>query len=362
MAVAAQNRRLASPAVRSLIRRRLSELGAVALAVCGVALLVALGSYDSGDPSLNTAAVRGVYNLAGPPGAIVADLLLQGFGLAGVLPGLALLAWSWRIGSHRGLGAAAPRIAALLAALPVLSAVLAALPALPVPLAWPTAAGPGGAGGKLLAASALAAGRGIFGPPGVLVVWTLGATLGAVLTLLALGLSAGEWRAAARALRTTLYYARRVIGLLARIIGRIIGFGLMLLRRLNGTTAPEARDEFAPPRAEPRILTPGIADSPREPAPAKARVSASARRPAPARQESLPLDGTWQPPPLSLLASVPPRASLGAPSEEALQANARLLESVLAITACRGRSWKFAPAQSSPSMNWSPRPASAARA
>jgi DNA segregation ATPase FtsK/SpoIIIE, S-DNA-T family len=338
MAVAAQNRRLASPAVRSLIRRRLSELGAVALAACAVALLVALASYDSGDPSLNTAAVRGIHNLAGPPGAVVADLLLQGFGLAGALPGLALLAWAWRIGSHRGLGAVAPRIAALLAALPVLSAVLAALPALPVPLAWPTAVGPGGAGGRLLAANALAAGRGIFGPPGVLIVWGLGAALAAVLTLLALGLSAGEWRAALRALRTTLYYSRRAVEVIARIVGRIIGFGLMLLRRLNGTTtAPEAADEVELPRAEPRIVTPGIIDPPREPAPAKARVSAPARKPAPARQESLPLDGAWRFPPLSLLAAAPPRASIGAPSEEALQANARLLESVLADYGVQGQ-------------------------
>jgi S-DNA-T family DNA segregation ATPase FtsK/SpoIIIE len=339
MAVAAQHRRLASPAVRSLIRRRFAELGAVLLAGCGVLLLAALASHDSGDPSLNTAAVHGVRNLAGPPGAVVSDLLLQGFGVAAVVPGLALLAWAWRIGSHRGLGSFAPRLAALLAALPVLAAVLSGVPGLPMPPAWPTQAGPGGAGGLLIAADALAAGRGVLGPLGGLLVWGLGALLAIVLTLLALGLSAGEWRAAARAIRVLILTARRVIALLARIAGRVIGFALLLLRRLNGSyVAPEpATEAEPPPRAEPRVVTPRAADAPREPALAKAKISAAPRKPVPARQESLPLEGAWRPPPLSLLTSAPPRSSTGAPSEEALQANARLLESVLADYGVQGQ-------------------------
>src|SRR5579885_2836892 len=105
MAAAVQARRLASPALRSLIGRRLAELCGITLALAGLALLVALASYDARDPSLNTATARGASNLAGPMGAVLADLLLQGFGLAATLPGLAMLAWAWRIGSRRGLGA-----------------------------------------------------------------------------------------------------------------------------------------------------------------------------------------------------------------------------------------------------------------
>src|SRR5580704_16500155 len=163
MAVAVQTRRLASPAVRTLIRHRLAELGALLMAAAGVAVLVALASYQAGDPSLNTATAGHARNLAGPPGAIVADLLLQGFGIAGALPGLALLAWSWRIGSHRGLGGFPLRLAALLAALPVLGGALAAISWLPV-LAWPTKVGPGGAGGLLVGSNAVAAGRDMLGP------------------------------------------------------------------------------------------------------------------------------------------------------------------------------------------------------
>ena len=104
MASATQARRLASPALRALMRQRLAELSAIALGVAGLVLLVALASYNPHDPSLNTATSRPATNLAGAPGAAAADVLLQSFGLAGALPGLALLAWGWRVASHRGLG------------------------------------------------------------------------------------------------------------------------------------------------------------------------------------------------------------------------------------------------------------------
>src|SRR3974390_3328752 len=106
------SRRMASPAMQALMSRRSAELGALALGLFGLALLVALATYDPRDPSLNTATDRPTTNLAGTLGAMLADLLLQGFGVAGALPGLAMLAWAWRIGSHRGLGSMAVRLAA----------------------------------------------------------------------------------------------------------------------------------------------------------------------------------------------------------------------------------------------------------
>ncbi len=128
MAAAAPARRLASPAIRTLIGRRLAEFGGVALGLGGVALLLALACYNPLDPSLNTATARAPTNLAGPAGAMAADLLLQSFGVAAVLPALAMLAWAWRIASHRGLGSLAARLASTLAALPVLAALAASVP------------------------------------------------------------------------------------------------------------------------------------------------------------------------------------------------------------------------------------------
>src|SRR4051812_24258591 len=157
-ATVTEARPLASPAVKALMGRRTAELAGLVLGLTGLALLVALASYDARDPSLNTATTRHVTNLAGPGGAVLADLLLQGFGLAGALPGVAMLAWAWRIGSHRGLGSVAARFAALLGALPMLAAVLSASPS-PHQLAWPTTAGLGGAIGRLLADTGLNAGH-----------------------------------------------------------------------------------------------------------------------------------------------------------------------------------------------------------
>ena len=117
MAMALSLSRLASPQLRTLFRRRLAGLGAMVLAAAAVALFATLLTYDAHDPSLNTATAQAARNLFGVPGAMTADFLLQGFGAASVLPGLALLAWAWRlgIGNGGGRGSALWRIIALLA-------------------------------------------------------------------------------------------------------------------------------------------------------------------------------------------------------------------------------------------------------
>ena len=205
----AETRRLASPTIRALIRQRSAELTGLMLGLAGLALLVALACYDPRDPSLNTATSRHTGNLAGPVGAVLADLLLQGFGAAGALPGLAMVAWAWRIASRRGLGSVAARLAAMLAALPVLAAALASVP-VPRTFAWPTVAGLGGAIGRLLSSIGLTVGREALGPVGAVTIWTIVVALSVTLTLLALGLSAGEWRAAGRMVRGTARLLRRV--------------------------------------------------------------------------------------------------------------------------------------------------------
>src|ERR1700759_4770231 len=105
-------RKFASPAVKALMTQRSAEFGGLLLGLAGLAILVALASYDPRDPSLNTATTRHVSNLAGPGGAVLADILLQGFGVVAVLPGVAMLTWCWRLASRRGLGRFSGRLAA----------------------------------------------------------------------------------------------------------------------------------------------------------------------------------------------------------------------------------------------------------
>lgn len=119
----ARVRRFASPAVKAVLLRRWREFLGLVSGLAGLALLVALATYDQADPSFSTATARGTANLAGPFGAAASDVLFQGFGWAALLPGAALLAWAWRLGSHRGLGLFPLRLAALLAALPLLAAL-----------------------------------------------------------------------------------------------------------------------------------------------------------------------------------------------------------------------------------------------
>jgi DNA segregation ATPase FtsK/SpoIIIE, S-DNA-T family len=332
-------RRLVSADARALMNRRSAELIGLALGLLGLAVLVALACYDPRDPSLNTATSRHVGNLAGPVGAMLADLLLQGFGAAGALPGLAMLAWAWRIASRRGLGSIAARLAALLAALPLLAAVLGAIAA-PTSLAWPTLAGLGGAIGRLLGGAGLAVGRDILGPLGALMVWTIGTALAVTLTLLALGLSAGEWRAATRSAGRAARYGvsggrsaagavRGVSATLSRSFDRL-GRLLQLRRPAEPFADPVVRRD--PPAA---FHTAPIAEEPPPQAAASrmTRPAAPLRRP---RQESLPLsEAGWRFPSLSLLKPAPARATSG-PSSESLQANARLLETVLADYGVQG--------------------------
>jgi S-DNA-T family DNA segregation ATPase FtsK/SpoIIIE len=331
------------------MQRRLAELGGLALGLGGVALLVALACYNPLDPSLNTATSQHATNLAGPAGAIAADLLLQSFGMAAALPALAALAWAWRIASHRGLGSMAARLASTLAALPVLAALGAALPR---PLHWPSDAGPGGAIGTVVWQSANAYASGAAGPLGSALTLLLGVLLGAILVWLSLGLSAGEWRAAGRLAGGSLVQGhragRRAAGLLPRLLAPVRWVGRLLgtaeepaartaepaFERATHPSAPRAATRAAP---EPPAPAPAPAAVPAPPA-TRARINLPVRKQAP-RQESLPLTepapGGWRLPPLSLLKPAPLRGNTG-PSEDSLQANARLLESVLAEYGVQG--------------------------
>ncbi|HEY8290438.1 MAG TPA: DNA translocase FtsK 4TM domain-containing protein, partial [Acetobacteraceae bacterium] len=322
--------------------RRTAELGGVLLGLAGLTLMIALITYDPRDPSLNTATTRHTSNLVGPGGAMLADLLLQGFGIAGILPGMALLAWAWRIGSHRGLGSVAARLSALLAAMPMLAAVLAALPAAER-LSWPVIAGPGGAMGQLLSRVAIGSGYHLLGPAGAVLVWLIGLGLAGVLALLGLGLSAGEWhvagRVAAKAARYSVSGGRGAAGALVRGAGGMSQASAWVASVVSRGPGM-APDEPPSPRTIVRPdtdLSP-IRDTPPadESPPAIRKARQTLPPPRKPQQQTLPLpDAGWQFPALSLLKSPPARTNTG-PSEDALQANARLLETVLSDYGVQG--------------------------
>src|SRR5579883_2295062 len=341
----APGRRLVSPAIRTLAQRRAAELTGIALCTGGLVLLLALGSYDPRDPSLNTAADGRAHNLVGVVGAATADMLLQAFGVAGALAGVAMLTLGWRIGVRRGVGSLPARIAAIIAATPVLAAALAAVP-VPAGLAWPAGSGLGGAVGLLLARAVEAAGRGVMGVVGVVLVVALGWGLALTLVLLACGLSGGEWRTLARWIGAVARFSVSTGWTAALFTVRATSAGGALARpalRLFGLGSARP-DRYA---ARPwRAVPPAAEEEPNPAAPAAAIAAPKPaprtvfRAPAPARalpqQQSLPLnEPAWRFPPLSLLKSPPARATSG-PSQDALEANARLLETVLSDYGVQG--------------------------
>ena len=88
--------------LRAVIRRRLRECGGVALITIAVMTMVALATWSVQDPSLSNATNVPARNLLGSLGAIIADLLMQLFGLAAVTLVLPVVVWGCRLIAHRG--------------------------------------------------------------------------------------------------------------------------------------------------------------------------------------------------------------------------------------------------------------------
>ena len=353
----------ASPAVKTIIRQRVGQVAALGMALGALVLLVALGTYHAEDPSLNTATALAPANAVGLAGSVAADVLLQFFGMAGGLPVLAMLAWAFRLAQGRPVRLGR-RLVLLMVALPVLAAVLAAVPG-PHGAAWPAGAGLGGAVGVLLGGWLGQAAQVLIGPMGAAVVVAAGAVLAVALVAGALGLSGGEWRAAGQGAvgvaRGSVRGGRGAATAAGRVGGRVAGRGGALGRWMLGPVwrllerGPEA-DEVAPLPPDPTRRDVRPEGLRREEAPREADVVAAplapvlptvvplppvsalegrlkgvvAKKPAVVARavEGPSVENGWQFPPMSLLTAAPRREDSG-PSEDALQANARLLETVL---------------------------------
>src|SRR5258708_2796864 len=109
------------------IRRRLRELGGLAV-FAGVGVAVsALATWSVNDPSLSYATSAPVRNLLGVTGAIAADLAMQLFGVATVAIILPPAFWGWRFFTHRILDRLRWRVAAWIGGITLSAAVRACL-------------------------------------------------------------------------------------------------------------------------------------------------------------------------------------------------------------------------------------------
>src|SRR5881227_2126093 len=156
--------------IREPLARRFRELAGLSLIALSGLVAAALMTWSVQDPSLSHATSRAIRNVAGYPGAIGADLLMQILGLGAIMLILPLAVWGWRMLTHRTFDRQALRIACW-----ILCTVIAAgfASCWPHGGAWPLPTGLGGVvGDALVRAPAV-----VFGPPGFIYRLVLGIIL-----------------------------------------------------------------------------------------------------------------------------------------------------------------------------------------
>ncbi len=319
--------------VRDFIGRRFAECAGLLIVAAGVALAISLIGYNSLDPSLNSASVAPTTNPLGHYGAVASDLSLQYFGLAAALPVVVLLAWGGRLLRHRSVPHFGWR---LLAVLISICAAAFALNAAAIPESWPIRTGLGGTFGHLAFDPAVGFLSGYEVAPRIPVAVTAVVALIGLLGALAMNWS--DWR-----------MVSRLIGWAGRRSGYATLWAVYRgadAARSGSTGLSSAWRNRTAARREPQLVRSPRVREPsariRSEAPAAAtrrRVAPRATAPRPGRQAQagrqakldLPLPGeTYELPPLDLLAEVDERSRIaGRVGEDALEQNARVLESVL---------------------------------
>src|SRR5215203_4982628 len=140
-----------SEAFRAFLKRRAAELCGLGLIGLAGVVTTALATWSVEDPSLNNATDATVRNLLGLPGAIVADLAMQLFGLASVLLLTPIAVWGWQLLRSRKVRRLHLRLALWIGGSGAATAVASALPATG---RWPLPTGLGGVVGDALLGAA----------------------------------------------------------------------------------------------------------------------------------------------------------------------------------------------------------------
>jgi S-DNA-T family DNA segregation ATPase FtsK/SpoIIIE len=140
-------------AVRQFFWNRALECAGILLAGLVVIIGLSLATWSVADPSFNRAVAAVPQNLLGYPGAVMADELMQFFGLGVIVLVAIPMAWAISLFRHESLGGPIrPAVSLILTVL--FAAGFASL--LPAPSGWPLATGLGGNAGDILSGAVLA--------------------------------------------------------------------------------------------------------------------------------------------------------------------------------------------------------------
>lgn len=311
---------LSAIAMPAFIRKRSGEVWAVLLVIGGTLLLAALVTYNAADPSWNRVSDMPAQNALGETGANIANLVRATVGWLSALIVLAAFGWAWRLILKDDSMRMAWRIVALMVALVSGSTLLALLAkATNAQFVWDNC----GAIGQIVAWH--------LGPiltaPGLAV---LAGLLFLVTLPVALGLKLHEWVAISVLLK------RLGAGITA-VMGGVIG---LFRRRETEEEDDEEEDEDDDreyeedeldeeededdEESETDLLGPRIESKPKKRVEAKKSKKATDQGALDLRKKS----GTYTMPSLNLMQKQTGKGPKQL-SESALEANARLLESVL---------------------------------
>jgi DNA segregation ATPase FtsK/SpoIIIE, S-DNA-T family len=131
----------------AMLRRRLREVGGIALLSIAMMAALALATWSVHDPSLSHATDARVHNLLGLPGAVAADLMMQLLGLGSLALLLPVAVWGYRLLGHRPLSRERLRILLWLSGAALTAAFASSLPR---SAHWPLPSGLGGVIGDAL--------------------------------------------------------------------------------------------------------------------------------------------------------------------------------------------------------------------
>ncbi len=325
---------------RDILRRRLYEFAGLVLITLALLAAIALATWSVQDPSLSHATGAPVRNLLGTTGAIVADLMMQLFGLAAIVFLLPAAICGGRLIAHRPLGEKW-RAALWIVALPAAAGFAACLPR---SAKWPLPAGLGGViGDAVLHLPAMAFGGTLAGANRIGVAVMLGIALIAIL-IFAIGLrwpdrSAAHARSGLRDIEEPGeidgHKEERASVSLGWIVHSLLSIKSRVLRFVTGTPRPLRRAAlpgFTGQRVEPRFDDIG-----RAPTAAETDFTDEQDEPqrAPRRRAARRSGSGYALPPLTLLTAQRAIERTTLPAS-VIQANATALESVLSDFGVRG--------------------------
>ena len=339
-------RRILPGSVTKFLHRRGMELLGLCLLTLAFSLLLINLTYNSADPSFNTIGSSETTNLLGSVGAAIADISLQGLGLANIAVIIVLGAWGIQLVSQRVIGRVMQRIFCLFIAIAMIATSFAALP---TPDFWPLNTGLGGVTGWILLQQLVRVEEALDFSVSLLVYVV--ALTGLTIFLWCLGIKFREYIFLARV-------TQRNFSLIAATTTKVVPLGSQFLTLSLRCLKPKSKKLIKTEgRLEPSfakdISTKSVGDHVStdektgkdglnlEISPSRLNKSFSDAYSSVKTQKNLKdrrqnnqvsldliQEGEYQFPVLDLL-SIPKKISIDAPEKSVLEANAKLLESVL---------------------------------